>query len=144
ANSQGFWLLELPSAAKQLIVESVDSGSTALPRATLAAWSNDGKQLYFTVASRTKWERGIVRYDRSTSSKQTLISDGRTYSNVRLSKDGRVATLNVSEGNRPPELSVADAEFTPVRPFVEPTSRVNSMRVAQAITLNYLHSVEHA
>ena len=54
ANSQGYWLLELPSASKQLIVESSDSASSALPRAAAAAWSNDGKKLYFTVASRTQ------------------------------------------------------------------------------------------
>ena len=144
ANSQGFWLLELPSAAKQLIVESADSGSTALPRATLAAWSNDGKKLYFTVASRTKWERGIVRYDRSTSSKQTLISDGRTYSNVRLSKDGHVATLSVSEGNRPPVLSVADADFTSVRPLVEPNPRLNVKRFGPTSLVNYLDADGHA
>src|SRR5205814_4935046 len=77
ANSQGYWLLELPSATKQLIVESSDSASSLLPPAAAAAWSNDGKKIYFTVASRSKWERGIVRYDRVAGSKQMLINDGR-------------------------------------------------------------------
>ena len=144
ANSQGYWLLDLPSASKQLIVESSDSASSALPRATLAAWSNDGKKLYFTTASRTKWERGVVRYDRATGNKQTLISDGRTYSNLRLSKDGQVATLNVADGNRPPTLYDADADLGSLRPLVDANPQLKAKRFGPTGLVSYLDADGHS
>ena len=144
ANSQGYWLLDLPSASKQLVVESSDSASSPLPRATLAAWSSDGKKLYFTTASRTKWERGILRYDRATGNKQTLISDGRTYSNLRLSKDGQVATLSVAEGNRPPALCVADADLRSLRPLVDANPQLRGKRFGPTGLVSYLDADGHS
>jgi dipeptidyl aminopeptidase/acylaminoacyl peptidase len=144
ANSQGYWLVDLPSATKQLIVESSDSASSALPRVALAAWSNDGKSLYFTVASRTKWERGIVRYNRATANKQTLINDGRSYSGLRLSKDGRVAVMNVAEGNRPPTLYVSDADFTSPRPLVDANPQLGAKRLGPTGLVSYLDADGHS
>lgn len=144
ANSQGYWLLDLPGASKQLIVESSDSSSSPLPRVTLAAWSSDGKKLYFTTASRTKWERGIVRYDRATGNKQTLISDGRTYSNLRLSRDGQVAVLNVAEGNRPPALYVADADLGSLRPLVDANPQLKAKRFGPTGLVSYLDADGHS
>jgi len=144
ANSQGYWLLDLPGGAKQLIVESSDSASSALPRVAVAAWSNDGKKVYFTVASRTKWERGVVRYDRATNSKQTLINDGRLYSNIRLSKDGRVATLTVAEGNRPPTLYVTDADFTSLRSLVDANPQLGTKRFGPTGLVSYLDADGHS
>ena len=144
ANSQGYWLLDLPSASKQLVVESSDSASSPLPRATLAAWSSDGRKLYFTTASRTKWERGVLRYDRATGSKQTLISDGRTYSSLRLSKDGRVVTLSVAEGNRPPALYVADADLRSLRPLVDANPQLRSKRFGPTGLVSYLDADGHS
>lgn len=144
ANSQGFWLLDLPGTSKQLIVESSDSASSTLPRAGFAAWSNDGKMIYFTVASRTKWERGIVRYDRAAGNKQTLISDGRLYSGLRLSKDGRVAALTVAEGNRPPTLYVADADFSSMRPVADANPQLAIKRFGPTGLVNYLDSDGHS
>jgi dipeptidyl aminopeptidase/acylaminoacyl peptidase len=144
ANSQGFWLLALPSTNKQLIIESSDSASSALPRAALAAWSGDGKRLYFTVASRTKWERGVVRYDRDTDNKKTLINDGRTYSGLRLSKDGRVVTMNVAEGNRPASLYVADADFTNLHPLVASNPQLNAKRFGPTGLVTYLDADGHS
>jgi dipeptidyl aminopeptidase/acylaminoacyl peptidase len=144
ANSHGYWLLDLPGATKQLIVESSDSASSALPRVNLAAWTNDGKKLYFTTASRTKWERGVVRYDRATGNKQTLINDGRTYSNLRLSKDGQVATLNVADGNRPPALYVANADLASLRPLVDANPQLKAKRFGPTGLVTYLDADGHS
>ena len=144
ANSQGYWLLDLPAASKQLIVESSDSAASTLPRAALAAWSGDGKKLYFTTASRTKWERAIVRFDRATGNKQTLISDGRTYSNLRLSKDGQVAILNVAEGNRPPALYVASGDLASLRPLVDANPQLRAKRFGPTGLVTYLDADGHS
>jgi len=143
ANSEGYWLVELPSANKHLILESSDSAASTLPRVSAAAWSNDGKQLYFTTASRTKWERGVIRYDRTSGNKQTLIDDGRTYSNIRLSKDGRVVTMNVAEGNRPASLYVTDADFKSVRRLVDANPQLDAKRFGPTGLVSYLDADGH-
>ncbi|HKW11911.1 MAG TPA: prolyl oligopeptidase family serine peptidase, partial [Gemmatimonadaceae bacterium] len=86
----------------------------------------------------------IVRYDRATSNKQTLINDGRLYSGLRLSKDGRVATLAVAEGNRPPTLYVADADFTSIRPLADANPQLASKRFGPTGLVNYLDADGHS
>jgi dipeptidyl aminopeptidase/acylaminoacyl peptidase len=126
------------------MIESSDSASSTLPRVTLAAWSNDGKQLYFAMASRTKWERGFIRYDRGSGSKQTLIKDGRAYSGLRLSKDGRVATMNVAEGNRPASLYVTDADFSNLRLLVASNPQLGAKRFGPTGLVSYLDADGHS
>ena len=65
ANRDSTWVVDLGSGARDLVMVTDDSSATE-PRVTFAAWSGDGSKIYFTRASRTKWERAIVRYDRST------------------------------------------------------------------------------
>ena len=143
SNRQGFWLLDPASGNKEMILASSDS-NPELPRATLAEWSDDGKQLYFTVASRTKWERGIVRYDRTTKKTEDLVRDGRTYSQLRLSRDGRVATLNVASGNRPAELFVADGDLKQLRPLVDANPQLRAKRFGSTELVRYLDVDGHS
>src|SRR5207249_7593497 len=96
-NGEGQWVLDPATNAKELAIATGDSTQNA-PRVAFAAWSDDGSKLYFTTAARTQWERGIVRYDRTKKANDQVIKDGRTYAGLRLSKDGSVAFLNVTEG----------------------------------------------
>ena len=143
SNRQGFWLLDLASGAKEMILASSDSNSS-LPRATVAEWTDDGKQIYFTVASRTKWERGVVRYDRTAKRLDDLVRDGRTYSGLRLSKDGRVAVLNIASGNRPAELVVADGDLKAMRPVVEANPQLRAKRFGATDLVTYLDADGHS
>jgi hypothetical protein len=78
SNREGLWVLDLASGAKERAIATDDSSATS-PRYSLAAWSNDGKQLYFSYAARTKWERGFVRYDRATKeAKESSRTDATT------------------------------------------------------------------
>jgi dipeptidyl aminopeptidase/acylaminoacyl peptidase len=143
SSRQGFWLLDLASGAKEMILASSDS-NPALPRAAVAAWSDDGKQIYFTVASRTKWERGVVRYDRTARRLDDLVRDARAYSALRLSRDGRTVVLSVASGNRPPELHVADADFKTLRPLVDANPQLRAKRFGATDLVPYLDADGHA
>ena len=66
SNREGLWLVDIANGAKTQIVATDDSSTTA-PRYALAAWSNDGQHLYLSSQSRTRWERGLVRFDRGSS-----------------------------------------------------------------------------
>ncbi|HVE32647.1 MAG TPA: hypothetical protein VNC18_03725, partial [Gemmatimonadaceae bacterium] len=118
SNREGLWLVDVASGAREQVATTDDSSATS-PRVTFAAWSGDGQRLYLTVASRTKWERGILRYDRAAKRLDTLSKDGRSYSNLRLSKDGATAVLTIANGNRPADVYVADGDLKNLRRVVE-------------------------
>ena len=140
---EGLWVYDLNTNAKDLAIATEDSNTTS-PRVTLAAWSDDGSKLYFTSASRTKWERGIVRYDRATKQNRELIKDGRTYGNLRLSKDGNTVFLNVTEGNRPAELYTADGDFGNLKRFVESNPQLAAKHIGPTELMSYLDADGHS
>src|SRR5262249_697287 len=103
SNREGLWLVDAATSARDQVVATDDSSSTS-PRVSFAAWTNDGQRLYLTSASRTKWERAVLRYDRATKQLSTLVHDGRTYSGIRLSKDGKTIVLSIASGNHPADV----------------------------------------
>jgi dipeptidyl aminopeptidase/acylaminoacyl peptidase len=143
SNGEGQWVIDLATNAKDLAIATADSNPTA-PRIAFAAWTEDGSKLYFTSASRTKWERGIIRYDRAKKTNDQIIKDGRTYSGVRLAKDGSVAFLNVTEGNRPGELFTANGDLSNLHRFVESNPQLAAKRFGPTDLLSYLDADGHS
>ena len=142
SNSEGLWLYTLADSAKTLIVATSDS-NPEVPRTQLVTWSEDGRKLYFTTASRTKWERGIARYDRDTKKLDELVKDGRTYTGLRLSKDGSTLVLNVASGNRPADLFAADGNFHNIRQLVETNPQLRQKQLGRTELLPYLDADGH-
>jgi len=114
-----------------------------LPRVTVAGWSPDGRQLYFTFASRQKWERGVLRYDRPTKQLRELIKDGRSYSGFRLSKDGQTVVLNVANGNRPADLYTANTDLSDLRRLVETNPQLASRKFGPTELISFLNADGH-
>ncbi len=141
SNNEGLWLFDVAANAKELIV-ATDS-NPATPRVQLSVWSEDGKALYFTSASRQKWERGILRYDRSAKRLATLVKDARTYSGLRLSKDGSTLVLNIGSGNRPNDVYVADPELKNPRLLVESNAQLKDKPLAKTDLITYLDADGH-
>ncbi len=141
-NRDGIWLIDLASNAREMVTAADDS-NPATPRATLAAWSDDGSKLYFTVASRTKWERGIVRYDRATKQTRELVKDARSYAGLRLSKDGNTSLLMVAEGNRPADVYAAAGDLSGLHRVVESNPQLASKHIGPTELLSYLDADGH-
>jgi dipeptidyl aminopeptidase/acylaminoacyl peptidase len=119
-NKDGFWLIPTGEGERRLILPAPQNDSDrTLPRYAVEAWSKDGERIYFSYASRTRWERGVVRYDRSTGRVRDLIKDGRLYSGFALSDDGSTVVLTVADGNRPGDVYVADGDLTGLRRLTE-------------------------
>jgi dipeptidyl aminopeptidase/acylaminoacyl peptidase len=137
SNSEGLWLADPATGSKEMFVTTPDSTSQA-PRTTVAAWSEDGQTIYLATASRTRWERGLARYDRRTRQTTQLVRDARTYSNVRLSKDGGTMVLNIAEGNRPADVYAADADFGNVRRLTDANPTLRATRLGKTELLSYL------
>src|SRR4029450_5455304 len=108
SNRQGLWVADVASGTKELMLEIAPDSSTEGPRLTAIAWSPDSRYVYLTSTSRTAWERGRSRFDRTSKRLDALAKDTRLYSNFRLSKNGSVAMLSVADGNRPSDIYVAD------------------------------------
>ncbi len=103
SNRQGLWLQPLPSGTRERVVETSDS-ALATPRYTVAAWSPDSRYLYLTYASRQKWERGYVRYDRQSRQLEDVVKDGRLYSGLRFARSAPTYVLTIADGNRPGDV----------------------------------------
>ena len=142
SNREGLWLVDVASGAREQVATTDDSSATS-PRVTFAAWSGDGQRLYLTVASRTKWERGILRYDRAAKRLDTLSKDGRSYSNLRLSKDGATAVLTIANGNRPADVYVADGDLKNLRRVVESNPQLAQKHFGPTELLTYLDADGH-
>ncbi|MFN2565120.1 MAG: prolyl oligopeptidase family serine peptidase [Gemmatimonadaceae bacterium] len=143
SNRQGLWVLDLASKARDLIIETSDSLAQS-PRASAIGWSEDGRYVYLSYSSRTKWERGVVRYDRTTKRVEDLLKDERIYSAVRFSRDGRTAVLSIGPGNRPGDLHAADADFKNVRRLTNANPHLAQRRLGRTELLSYLDVDGHA
>ena len=137
-NSEGFWVVDAASGNKELIVTTPDSSDANTPRPTLVAWSNDGRYLYFAENARTEWNRSLVRYDRTTKQKQSLVHGNKFYTNLRLSKDGATAILNVGDGNHIADVYVADATLGNMRRVHESNPQLAAKPIAKTELIHYL------
>lgn len=137
SNSEGLWLVDLTGGDKQMIAALPDSTSLA-PRPQLTAWSPDGRYLYFSENSRTRWDRAIVRYDRQSKQKSELIRGARFFSGLRLSKDGQTAVLSIADGNHPSDLYVADAGLGNPRRVLETNPQLAGKPIARTELISYL------
>jgi dienelactone hydrolase len=137
SNSEGFWLVNVGSGEKEMIVALPDSLSLA-PRPQVAAWSHDGRYLYFNENSRTAWDRAITRYDRQTKQKAELVRGGRRFTGLQLSDDGSTAVVSIADGNRTPDLYIADASLSNPRRVLEANPQLARKPLARTELISYL------
>jgi dipeptidyl aminopeptidase/acylaminoacyl peptidase len=138
SNRQGLWVADVASGTKDLMLEIAPDSSTDGPRLSAIAWSPDSRYVYLTSASRTAWERGISRFDRTGKRLEDLVKDTRLYSNFRLSKDGSIAMLSVSDGNRPSDIYVADGSLRGLRRLTDANPWIRDRQVGGTELLSYL------
>jgi dipeptidyl aminopeptidase/acylaminoacyl peptidase len=142
SNREGLWLVDPSTSARDQVVATDDSSSTS-PRVSFAAWTKDGQHLYLTSASRTKWERAVLRYDRPAKQLSTLVRDARIYSGIRLSKDGKTVVLSIANGNHPADVYVADESLASPRRLVESNPQLQSKRLGATELVPFLDADGH-
>jgi dipeptidyl aminopeptidase/acylaminoacyl peptidase len=128
-------LVDTATGAKENFLKMNEEDKEA-PRYQVIEWNGD--DIYLTYASRTKWERGLVKYNRASKQMTDLIKDARIYSNFRLSKDGKTFVFSAAEGNRPADLFVADATFKNVRRLTEANPQLKAKRLSKTELISYL------
>jgi dipeptidyl aminopeptidase/acylaminoacyl peptidase len=136
-NSDGFWMVDVASGAKEMIVGLPDSNSTA-PRPQLIEWSEDGRYLYFAENSRTAWDRAVIRYDRQSRQRAELARGDRFFNGLRLSKDGSTAVLSIADGNRIADVYLADPQLGSLRRVMESNPQLAQKPLARTELIKYL------
>ena len=142
SNREGLWLVDVATSTRDQVVATDDSSSTS-PRVSFAAWTGDGQHLYLTSTSRTKWERAVLRYDRPSKQLATLVRDGRTYSGIRLSKDGKTVVLSIASGNHPADVYVTDESLASPRRLVESNPQLQAKRLGATDLVPFLDADGH-
>ncbi len=137
SNKEGFWMIDTASGARELLLK-IDEEDKQAPRYQIVEWSRDGKNIYLSYASRTKWERGLVRYNVEGKRMEDLVKDSRLYSGFRLSRDGGTIVFSSGEGNRPADIYAADADFKSVRRITDANPQLGSRRLAKTGLVPYL------
>ncbi|MEZ4424169.1 MAG: prolyl oligopeptidase family serine peptidase [Gemmatimonadota bacterium] len=118
SSRSGLWLIDAADGSRRRIVERPTDEDEAerAPSWDLVGWSPDGEALYFRYASRTAWERGLVRYDVEADTRTELRMGPDLQGSVQLSEDGSTLVWEAASGNRPYDVWAADADLTrPVR-----------------------------
>ena len=143
SNRQGLWVADVAAGTKELMLEIAPDSSTDGPRLTAIAWSPDSRFVYLTSTARAAWERGVSRFDRTSKRLEELVKDTRLYSNFRLSKDGSVAVLSVSDGNRPADIYVGDVSLHSLRRLTDGNPWMHDRQVGGTELLSYLDADGH-
>jgi dipeptidyl aminopeptidase/acylaminoacyl peptidase len=143
SNKEGIWLADAATGTKEKIIAASDSDD-ALPRVSAQAWSQDGQHIWFTTASRQKWERGVLRYDRDTKQVRTLLKDGRSYAGLRIAKDGRTVVVSVANGNRPADVYAGSGDLGDLHRIVESNPQLASKDIGRTELVGYLDADGHA
>ena len=137
SNKEGLWLMDATTGAKEMIVKTSDEDKES-PRYQVVDWSPSADKIYFSYASRTKWERGLVSYTVSSRKLEDVFKDSRLYSGFRLSKDGRTFVYSSAEGNRSADLYAADAEFKNIRRLTDSNPQLKTRRLSKTELISYL------
>ena len=137
SNKEGLWVIDTASGVKENFVKMSEEDKES-PRYQVVDWSPNGEVLYLSYASRTKWERGLVRYDVKAKKLADLIKDSRLYSGFRLSKDGHTFVFSLTEGNRPGDIYAADSDFKNVRRLTDTNPQLKAKRLSKTELVSYL------
>jgi dipeptidyl aminopeptidase/acylaminoacyl peptidase len=137
SNKEGLWVIDTASGSRDNIVKMSEEDKEG-PRYQVVDWNPAGDAIYLSYASRTKWERGLVRYDLKAKKLEDLIKDSHLYSGFRLSKDGHTFVFSSAEGNRPGDIYTADADFKNIRRLTETNSQLKAKRLSKTELVSYL------
>lgn len=136
SNPEGFWVADVASGARNLVLATDTSASA--PRHAPVAWTPDGTHLLFSVASRTQWERGLLRVSRQGGAPEVLVRDGRLYQGWRLSRDGSTLLYASGEGNRPLDLHAAGPGLESPRRLTSGSPTLAGKALARTDLVSYL------
>jgi dipeptidyl aminopeptidase/acylaminoacyl peptidase len=137
SSKEGLWMIDTATGKKELFVKMPEEDKLA-PHYQVLEWSPSGDAVFLSYSSRTKWERGISRYDVASKKMTDLIRDGRIYSTFHLSHDGSRWVYLAAESNRPAQVYSADTSFHGERKLTELNPQLTEKNLAKTELVPYL------
>ncbi|MFO7769601.1 MAG: prolyl oligopeptidase family serine peptidase [bacterium] len=111
-GGDAWWLVPSDGGEVRKVRDLPDDEDEDAPRTRLMDWSPDGRWLYLSWSSRTRWERGIVRYDLRRQEMEELVKETGLFRSVRLTEDGETFYFEYSDGDHPEDLYRAPADLS--------------------------------
>ena len=110
-SKKGWYVASIADGARDRVLTLDDKNEEKNPRLSALGWTPAGNAVVVTYSEPTRWDRGVMRLDLRTKQLMPLVKDSNLYQNVRFSRDGSTVVYAMSDGDRPAELHVADAQF---------------------------------
>jgi len=136
SSRTGWYLVRVSDATRRMIVAITDT--IRGPRVSLADWSADGRTVLLGMASRTDWNRALLRVDVATGAVDTLVRDGRLYGQPRVSPNGATLAVTIGANGRPADLWISNAAFTAPRLVVASNPQLASRALPTTKLVPYL------
>ncbi len=138
-SKQSLWLIDREAGTVDRFME-FDPEDEKAPSYGVEDWSADGKLLYLTYSATDKWERGLFRYDFEKKELQELLKSNELYRSWQLSEDGSRWTYRYSDGDRPDDIFVADADLKNRRQVTNLNPWVKDKKFTKSELIKYLDS----
>ena len=145
-SKRGWYVASVSGGSRDRVLELDEKNEEKNPRVSLVGWAPAGDALLLQWSAPDRWERGVVRIDLQGKQQTPLVKDRNLYQNIRYSLDGSTVVYQMSDGDRPAELYVADASFRNARKLTDlnpwlatkalPTSELVAYRDADGKTLH--------
>ncbi|MDZ7738008.1 MAG: prolyl oligopeptidase family serine peptidase [Bacteroidales bacterium] len=133
----GYWMIDAGSGGMELVYDLPEDEEES-PRLRIVGWKPDGSSWYMSYSARDRWERGLVEYDLVTRQFTDLVKDSRLYSSWEMSKDGSRLFYNLSDGDRPSDLYVADPDFIDTRQLTDLNPWTDNKKMTRSELVKYL------
>lgn len=109
SSQQGWHVLDLEAEELELVYE-LDEDQRERFDESVFGWSPDGRYLYATRSSTEEWMRGIARIDLEANAEIDYRLSSMLTRGFSLTEDGEHLIFSMSDGDRPDELYMADAD----------------------------------
>lgn len=139
SSSKGYWLLDVKSGSMEDVYRFPEKPETQ-PTLAITAWSPDGRYLYMTTSAKDKWERGLVRYDLKEKEMKELVKDSNLYTGWQLNKAGDKFIYNMSDGDLPGELYIADSNLQGAKRITDMNPWMRDRAISKSRLIKYRDS----
>jgi dipeptidyl aminopeptidase/acylaminoacyl peptidase len=141
SNKQGLWLMDsLTGERKQIVKVASEEEDPLGPRYQTVGWSADGDSIYLTYNSRTRWERGLLRYQTASGKLEDLFRDGNLYQRFEWSRDGSTMIFTSAPGNRPLDIWAANADGSNRRRIFESNPQLLPSQLSRTELVSYMNA----